>query len=281
MTIQYFSISTDSSRFYFLWNIFHFRLVSFKMRYMHNRLPDDVNCIFVVAEGIALPRRRRTRGWAMNALPALGYSACWATVTPFVTLHCTFTRVGPGPSHFGHSRKLKQRTVQRSMSHHTRRLHVLHLGLGTMRGVAFWLAGYFAPCRIFVARGAEILRVPQSSANCQSRLSKGAEWGSDEWSVRSWPRLPANGVDGSTSAHTVAGSPPPVCAQSVRAAWLASLRQRTLYCIVAMTTCQCQSASPQTAYRLLRAPASSRMRALSHEKWLSGPNKSFKRFGLT
>lgn len=27
---------------------------------------------------------------------------------------------------------------------------------------------------------AEFLRVPQSSANCQSRLFKGAEWGLDE-----------------------------------------------------------------------------------------------------
>jgi hypothetical protein len=27
---------------------------------------------------------------------------------------------------------------------------------------------------------AEILRGPQSSANCQSRRTKGAEWGSDE-----------------------------------------------------------------------------------------------------
>lgn len=37
----------------------------------------------------------------------------------------------------------------------------------------------FAPSRCSEAR-AELLRVPQSSANCQSRRSKGAEWGSDE-----------------------------------------------------------------------------------------------------
>lgn len=36
-----------------------------------------------------------------------------------------------------------------------------------------------APCCRSEAR-AEFLRVPQSSANCQSRQSKGAEWGSDE-----------------------------------------------------------------------------------------------------
>lgn len=46
---------------------------------------------------------------------------------------------------------------------------------------------------LLLLRRAEILRAPQSSANCQSRLSAGAEWGSDEWSVSARQRLPPNG----------------------------------------------------------------------------------------
>lgn len=76
------------------------------------------------------------------------------------------------------------------VSHHTRRLHVLHLEIRIMSMSRVW----YCCCAVkWSGARAEILRVPQSSANCQSLLSAGAEWGSDEWSVRVMGRPSANG----------------------------------------------------------------------------------------
>lgn len=74
---------------------------------------------------------RHTRGWAMNALPALGYSACWATVEDvFATLahlhtphvHCYKHHANHASSPGAHRNNEKARTKY----HNTRRASSLY-----------------------------------------------------------------------------------------------------------------------------------------------------------
>lgn len=118
----------------------------------------------------------RTQGWCPSHCRAL---------TPkhfFVSLHChtgSYPRAGNGP----------------------RRWYAGGAFMGSV-----WISSLrlsVAPCCRSEAR-AEFLRVPQSSANCQSRQSKGAEWGSDEWSVSSRLRPSTNGGGHGARARALA-----------------------------------------------------------------------------